>query len=197
MLEIMKYNKKLQKRFNLNINNYKEYSQLYSSIEIELKLDKKFSGKFINIPDSMKDYYHIYFDNSKEETNKTCLNKNEKIEKIKIIIDYQIDSFKELFSQCKCINSIIFKKFCRTNIIDMCDAFDGCSSLKNIELTNFCSINVTNMSGLFYECRLLKKLNLSKLNTKKVIDMTNMFGHCKSLKELNLSNFDTSNVTNM
>ena len=79
MLEIMKYNKKLQKRFNLNINNYKEYSQLYSSIEIELKLDKKFSGKFINIPDSMKDYYHIYFDNSKEETNKTCLNKNEKI----------------------------------------------------------------------------------------------------------------------
>ena len=37
-LEIIKYNKKIQKRLNININNYKEYSQLYSSIEIELKL---------------------------------------------------------------------------------------------------------------------------------------------------------------
>ena len=36
-MEIIKYNKKLQKRLNININNYKEYSQLYSSIEIELK----------------------------------------------------------------------------------------------------------------------------------------------------------------
>ena len=33
-LEIMKYNKKLQKRLHININTYKEYSQLYSSIEI-------------------------------------------------------------------------------------------------------------------------------------------------------------------
>ena len=37
-LEIMKYNKRLQKRLNLNINNYKEYSQIYTPIEIELKL---------------------------------------------------------------------------------------------------------------------------------------------------------------
>ena len=27
--EIMKYNKKLQKRLNININDYKDYSQLY------------------------------------------------------------------------------------------------------------------------------------------------------------------------
>ena len=33
-LDIMKHNKKLQKRLNLSINDYKEYSQLYSSIEI-------------------------------------------------------------------------------------------------------------------------------------------------------------------
>ena len=34
-LEIKKYNKKLQKRLNLSINDYKEY---YQSIEIELKI---------------------------------------------------------------------------------------------------------------------------------------------------------------
>ena len=45
-LEIMKYNKKLQKRLNLNINDYKEY---YQSIEIELKISENRYGKFIKI----------------------------------------------------------------------------------------------------------------------------------------------------
>ena len=36
-LEIIRYNKKLQNRFNFNINTYKDYSQLYTPIEIELK----------------------------------------------------------------------------------------------------------------------------------------------------------------
>ena len=40
-LNILRYNKKLQKRLNLSINDYKDYSQLYSPIEIELKLDDK------------------------------------------------------------------------------------------------------------------------------------------------------------
>ena len=44
LLEIMKYNKEIQKRVNLSINDYIKYSQLYSSIEIELKLDKNKSG---------------------------------------------------------------------------------------------------------------------------------------------------------
>ena len=37
-LEIMKYNKKLQTRLKIIINDYIDYSQAYSSIEIELKL---------------------------------------------------------------------------------------------------------------------------------------------------------------
>ena len=44
----MKYNKKLQKRLNVNINDYKEYSQLYSSIEIELKVNDNIYDIFIN-----------------------------------------------------------------------------------------------------------------------------------------------------
>ena len=103
-LEIVKYNEKLQERLNLSINDYKEYSQLYSPIEIELNLvDNKF-GKFINISDNDKEYYHIYFDNLKEEIKINNLKENEKIEKIKIIIDYQVKSFKELFFFCKHIS---------------------------------------------------------------------------------------------
>ena len=79
LLEIMKYNKKLQKRLNLNINDYKEYSKLYSSIEIELKLVDNNYGKFINIPDDDKEYYHLYFNNSNEEIKRNYLNENEYI----------------------------------------------------------------------------------------------------------------------
>ena len=35
-LEIVKYNKKMQNRLNLSIKDYKEYSETYSSIEIEI-----------------------------------------------------------------------------------------------------------------------------------------------------------------
>ena len=77
-LEIMKYNKKLQKRTNISINNYKDYSQLYSSIEIELKIVNRY-GKFINILDEEKKYYHIYFDNSIKEMQRNYLEDNEKV----------------------------------------------------------------------------------------------------------------------
>ena len=106
----MKYNKKLQKRLNISIDNYKKYSELYSSIEIELKLADDKYDKFINLPDKDKEYYHIYFDDSKEEINKNKLNYNEKVKMIKIIIDYQVKSFFGLFYLCKCISSILFKK---------------------------------------------------------------------------------------
>ena len=128
-LEILKYNKKLQKRLNLSINNYKEYSQLYSSIEIELKVlcDKdRFNYKFINLSDNDKEYYHIYFDDEKEEIKRNILTEEDKVKKIKIKIDYQVTSLKNLFNDCFYITSIYFKKFCRINITDMIRMFKEC-----------------------------------------------------------------------
>ena len=61
-LVIMKYNKRLQKRLNININDYIEYSE----IEIELNLVDDKYGEFINIPEEEKEYYHIYFYSSNE-----------------------------------------------------------------------------------------------------------------------------------
>ena len=150
-LEIMKYNKKLQKRLNININDYKEYSELYSSIEIELISNNK-EGEFINIPDNDKEYYHIYFDNSNEEIKRNYLEKNEKVKLIKIIIDYQVKTFKGLFFYCNSINSIYFKKFYRNNITDMNNMFSYCSSLKELNLSNFNNNNVTHMNGMFDGC---------------------------------------------
>ena len=114
----MKFNKKLQNRLKLSINDYKDYSQLYTPIEIELKLDNKnnHNKKFINISYENMKYYHIYFNNSNEEKKRTELNANDKVNKIKIIIDHQVKSLKNLFDECEYISSIYFKKFLRTNI---------------------------------------------------------------------------------
>ena len=192
-LNIIKYNKKLQKRLNFTIYDYKNFS----SIEIELKLvDNKF-GNFINISDEEKENFKIYFDNSNEEIKKNYLEENKSVKTIKILINYQTKSFSQLFDNCMYINSIIFKNFHRTDITNMYSMFNGCSSLKELNLSNFNTDNVTNMNGMFSGCSALKELNLSNFNTDNVVDMSCMFQECRSLKELNLSNFKTNNVHNM
>ena len=195
-LIIMKYNKKLQKRLNINIIDYKEYSE----IEIELKLDNdkyaKFST-FINIFKKDKEYYHIYFDNSNKEIKKNYLVENEKLKMIKIIIDYQVKSLEKLFFHCFCIKSIIFKNFYRDNITNMSFMFDGCFTLTELNLNNFNTNNINDMRCMFSGCSSLKELNLNNFNTNNVTNMSRMFSGCSSLKELNLNNFNTNNVTDM
>ena len=66
-LEIVKYNKNVQNRLNLGVKDYKEYSETFTPIEIEIIPRKKKYGKFININENDKLYYHIYFNDNKEE----------------------------------------------------------------------------------------------------------------------------------
>ena len=66
-LEIVKYNKRIQNRLNLSAKDYKEYSETFTSIEIEIIPKKGEYGKFININENDKLYYHIYFNDNKEE----------------------------------------------------------------------------------------------------------------------------------
>ena len=198
LLETIKKNKRIQKQINLSINDFKKYCSIYSKIIIEITpIDNK-GGKFINdIKKEEESYYHIYFDNNKEETKRYFLKENEKVSKIKIIIDYQIKSFYDLFKYCDCIYSICFPKFHRINITNMNGMFYFCSSLRKIDFTNFKTDNVKDMSNFFSSCSSLEELNLSNFNTSNVTNMNNMFSNCISLKKLNISNFNTSNVTNM
>ena len=67
-LEIVKYNKKIQNRINLSIKDYKEYSEKFSSIEIEIIPCNNQYGSFINPKHSDKKlFYHIFFNDNKEE----------------------------------------------------------------------------------------------------------------------------------
>ena len=199
-LDIIKYNKNIKNRINININDYKEYSGKYSSIEIEIKPAKNKNGRFINIKKEDTIYVHIYFNNNKEEEIKrSFIDNDEKIEIINIIINYQFESFEYLFKYCDCIESINFKKFCRNNISKMCGMFCGCSSLKELNFISFNTNNVVDMSCMFYGCCSLKELNINNFNFHKVSNISKMFFYCSSLKELNLNlnNFNTHYLTDM
>jgi len=197
-LEIVKYNKKIQNRLNLDIKDYKEYFEKYTPIEIEIIPIEDEYCHFININENDGIYYHIYFNDNKEEIkNKYEIKEEDKVTKIKIIIDYQVKSFENLFFWCKCIKSINFKKFKRNNINNMSFMFAGCSSLKEINLNNFNTNKVNNMRFMFHGCSSLKEINLSNFITDNVTNMSGMFNECSSLKEINLSNFNTDNITNM
>ena len=80
-LESVKYNKRIQNRINLSVKNYKEYSETFTPIEIEVIPTKDKYGRFINInknDENDKLYYHIYFnDNKKEIKNKYEINKKD------------------------------------------------------------------------------------------------------------------------
>ena len=62
-LKIVKYNKRIQNRLNLSTEDYKECCE----IEIEIIPKKDIYGKFININENDKLFYHIYFNDNKEE----------------------------------------------------------------------------------------------------------------------------------
>ena len=197
-LQIIKYNKNIHQKLNLDINYFKEFSETKTIIEIELIPLKKKYGKFINYPDNnASSYFHIFFNDSNVENNRNYLNKGEEVEKIKIKIDHLIMSFSNLFGNCLCIQSINFIKFHRTNIKDMNHMFSGCYDLKEIIFSDFNTNNVINMNNIFSLCSSLKSINLEKFKTDNIVDMSCMFSGCSDLKELDLKNFNTNNVTNM
>ena len=191
LLEIIRYNKNIQNKLNKKLNDFiKEYSK----IVIEIIPKENTYDKFICIPKRYESYYHIYFNDNKEEIKRQKLNKDENIFKIKVILDYKIKSLSHLFDECKCIKKITFIKFNRKDIVNMSFMFCGCSSLEILDISNFITHKVTNMSYMFYYCRLLNEIKISNFKTNNVTNMSGMFAGCSSLKELNLSNFNTNNV---
>ena len=92
LINVIHYNKKYQKLMNIKL---KDYKNKFSKIEIEIIPKENTYGKFINIYSQIiKPNIHIYFNDSKEETNKNEITKDDKVTKIKIIIDYKAKSLK-------------------------------------------------------------------------------------------------------
>ena len=226
LLNIIKYNKKLQSLFNISINDYKTISQII--IELTFPKTRIYTSEelFINYEQRYKQYFHVYFNDSEDEqdypkninydlidsfkhfirskiTNKEkelvkgYFLKKHKIKKIKIVIDYPVTSLKCLFKDCTGIRHINFIQFYRKNITDMSQMFYNCNNLEKLTMKNFVTINVTNMSDMFQVCRRIKTIDFSSFDTKNVTDMSFMFSECENLRQLDLTKFRTNNLTKM
>ena len=114
----------------------------YLQIIIEANSSKYNKGKIININKINESYYHLYFNDCKNETKKKIIHKGEKISKIKIVIDKEIKTLSKLFQSIRCITKINFIRFNRKDIFDMSYMFDNCKSLKEIDLSKLITDNV-------------------------------------------------------
>ena len=198
ILRVIRYNKELLEKFNISIDDYKKYNQI--EIELELVPKKQMKGyknEFIKYNILHGEYFHIYFDDNKEEVKRNFITVKDKVSKIKILIDIEIKSLKELFYQCRCIKKIKFLKFKRKDIYNMSYMFSYCELLEEIDFLEFKTDNVKDFNFAFSNCYNLKNLDLSKFKTDNVKTMRNMFSFCHSLKSLDLLSFNTKNVYEM
>ena len=102
-LSIIKYNKAIQNKLDITCKDF----QKYSLIEIEIIPVENEFGAFINILNQdEKQYFHIYFDDNKLEAKKNYLDEGDKVNKIKIIIEHPVKSFRALFYSCEYNKSI-------------------------------------------------------------------------------------------
>ena len=176
-INIIRYNKTIKNRIDITLEDYKKYTK------IEIKIDTLCYGKFINRFNDEK-YIHIYFNSKQKERNKTMkyIEYEEKVEEIKIIIDYGIKSLEVLFKECNAIKKIKFIGFSIRDITNMNGMFCYCPNLEELDLSNFKTENEIDMSNMFIGCSKLKKVSLSNFNGINDVNMSNMFSECKSLK---------------
>ena len=193
-LKIIKYNKSLQNKIDKGIIDYKKMNPIIIEL-IPCKLSQDEEKVFFAI-NCDQNYRHIYFNDNKEEIERDYFTKDDNVEKIKIVLDYNIYSLNGIFKYCKWIKVINFIKFTRRNITNLNNLFED-SSVEEINFYDFPKNCITNMKGLFAKCIYLKKINFSKFDTSKVTDMSFMFCNCISLPTLCIYNWKTSNVIDM
>ena len=63
MLRIIKKNKTIQNKLEINSNDYMTYSEILNPVEIEIIPVQNSKEKFINT--QINDYIHVYFDDNK------------------------------------------------------------------------------------------------------------------------------------
>ena len=78
IMKIIRYNKHLQNKMDISIEDYKHYKK----IGIEIVPSPIKYGKFINYDERYESCFHIYFNNDKEEIKRNYFNKGQKLIKL-------------------------------------------------------------------------------------------------------------------
>ena len=93
-LNLIKYNKRLQNRFGLSLQDYKIFNEIEIDIIPIQTTNKNYKAVFINL-NGKEQICKIYFDG--EKVNRNYITFNDKISKIKVIINPKNKSLKGLF----------------------------------------------------------------------------------------------------
>ena len=197
-LLITRYNKDIQKELDLSLNDFISYTKIEIDIHIDPNLLSEEKNTFIHFDKKDKNLFNIFIQEDKFiPYHENYLNKEQNISIIKVIIEHDVTSLKDLFKNCSFIKEINFVKFNRENITDMSYMFCGCNNLTKLYLDNFKTNNVQKMNNMFYNCTSLEEINLNKSDTSNVTDMSFLFYNCNKISNLNLSNLNTTNVKEM
>ena len=66
----------MKKKLDIEINDFKDYSEKFSTIEIEIIPAKDKYGKFINYKNNNNRYFNIYFNDEQKRIKKNfCMKK--------------------------------------------------------------------------------------------------------------------------
>ena len=119
-----------------------------------------------------------------------------------------VESMKEMFKNCRMLNSIEFGQFFFVfNVKDMSGMFMGCRNLEKIVTKDWSTSHLgtpsplSNMSSMFEGCESLTTepdfLTNRNFHPENLTSTSNMFKDCKSLQTLNLTHFDTRKIKDM
>ena len=212
-LNIIKYNKKLQKRLNVNKNDYS------TIITIKLFENRKneFCFEFFDKSDFCDEEIYLYNKNNDKEVKNRSIKPNNNIKYIEIIFRRRHNSLAKLFSGYKYIRSVDIKN----SVGNLNSMFSYCKSLEEVNFINFNFEKVYDMTYLFSCCGSLKKVSFNKDCGKNVniktslvinsdvkfrvnkfelsyINADYMFDECTQLNEVWLDNtYDTYNNISM
>ena len=94
ILHIIQFNKNLQNKLSITLDDYKKECKIIFEIfpsQKSLISESNDSNIFLNyFNEESKPYYHIYFNDNEEEVKRNYFNGTDKISKIKVVIDNEI-----------------------------------------------------------------------------------------------------------
>ena len=120
------YNKSLQNKLEINTDNYQEYAEKYTKIEIEIvPYQSVYDSDVIYYSNPQyKPFFHTYYNDKENEKGLFFKNRDNEIKKIKVVIHFQVKAIDNLFNSCSGVRIVNFKKFNRKDITSMGKIFN-------------------------------------------------------------------------
>ena len=213
-LELFKYNKYLQNKAGLTLENYKSFKNIIIHLEFDEEFVNSLRNEFMEIKNKI-DNKNYENEEDKKKLIEDLDNKSKELKRSRFMglpFFNQYKEFIKIFYDDKQGETTAFYNFLdnktipkikilidkNANINDCFSMFANCMTLKEIKFIKFNTKDITSMRHMFYLCSHLRNLDLSKFDTSNVTTMFGMFKKCYLLESLKISeSFVTSKVEDM